>query len=74
MFGKELLFHDSLNRAVVAASATANTGVSVDDELVFTLGDSFNGAVVGAGAALDASVSNLVCHDSSLHKYLHHQR
>ena len=72
MIQKESSFLDGLNGAVVAASATANTGVSIDDVLVFAFGDSLDGAVVGAGAALDASISNLVCHDSSLHMFLYH--
>ena len=63
MIQKESSFLDGLNGAVVAASATANTGVSIDDVLVFAFGDSLDGAVVSASAALDASVSNLVCHD-----------
>ena len=61
-FGK-LLLDDGFDGAVVAASATANAGVGVDDELVLTLGDGLNRAVVGASAALDASISDLVCHD-----------
>ena len=69
---KESSFLDGLNGAVVAASATANTGVSIDDVLVSTLGDSLDGAVVGAGAALNASVSNLVCHDFPSICYLAH--
>ena len=71
-FGK-LLFYDGLNRAVFAALTAANTGVSIDDVLLVTLGDSLDGAVVSASAALDASISNLVCHDISLHMFFEHE-
>ena len=64
---EESAFLDSFGGAVVSASATADTNISIDDELVFTLGNSLDGAVVSASAALDTSVSNVVCHDISLH-------
>ena len=66
----KLLLNDGFDGAVVAASAAANTGVSVDDVHLVALGDSLNGAVVSAGAALNASVSNSVCHDNFLHMFL----
>ena len=60
---EESAFLDSLDGAVVGASATADTNIGIDDVLLIALGDSLNGAVVGAGAALDASVRNDVSHD-----------
>ena len=53
----------------IAAGAAADADISVDDVLLVALRDSFNRAVVGAGAALHASISNLVSHDISSHKY-----
>ena len=61
----ELLFLDSLDRAVVSASAAADADISIDNVLLVALGDSLNGAVVSASAALDASVSTLESHDVS---------
>ena len=49
--------------ALLGAGAAANTDIGFDDVLVFTLGDSLDGAVVSAGTALDASISDIVSHD-----------
>jgi hypothetical protein len=56
-------FFDCFNGAVVGASTAADANVGIDDELVFTLGNSLYGAVVGARATLDASIGNFVSHD-----------
>ena len=60
---EESAFLDSFSGAVVGTSAAADTNISVDDVLVFALGDSLNGAVVSAGTALDASIGDIVSHD-----------
>ena len=60
---EESAFLDSFNRAVVSASAAADANISIDDELVFALGNSLDGAVLSAGAAVDTSVSDLKSHD-----------
>ena len=62
---KELAFLDCFGGAVVAASAAAYAGVSVDDVLVFAFGDSLDGAVVSTCAALNTSISDNVSHDYS---------
>ena len=61
----ELLFHDCLSGAVISAGAAADADIGVDDVLLVALRDSLDGAVVGTLAALNASISNLVSHDSS---------
>ena len=53
--------------ADLLAGAALDALVGIDDVLVLAFGDSLNGAVVGARAALDASVSDIVSHDISLH-------
>ena len=58
----ESAFLDSFDGAAVSTSATANADVSVDDVLVFALGNSLDGAVVSASAALDTSISDIVSH------------
>ena len=60
---KELAFLDCFGGAVIAASAAAYAGVSIDDVLVFAFGNSLDGALVSAGTAADASIGNLVSHD-----------
>jgi hypothetical protein len=60
---EELAFLDSFSGAVVSASTAADTNISIDNVLVFALGDRFDGAVVSASAALDASISDIVSHD-----------
>ena len=64
---EESAFLDCFSGAVVGAGAAADTNISIDDELVLTLGDSLDRAVVGASTALDASIGNIVSHDFSLH-------
>ena len=59
----ESAFLDSFGGALIGAGAAGNADISVDDVLVFALGDSLNGAVVSAGAALDTSISDIVSHD-----------
>ena len=56
-------FLDCFNRAVVGTSAAADTDISIDDVLLVAFGNSLNGAVVGAGAALHASIGDFVSHD-----------
>ena len=60
---EESAFLDSFSGAVVGTGAAADTNISIDDVLVFALGNSLNGAVVSASAALDASISDIVSHD-----------
>ena len=43
-------------------NAAVHAGISVDHVLGIALGDSLNGAVLGAGAAADAGVGNFVSH------------
>jgi hypothetical protein len=60
---KESAFLNCLDRALIGTSAAADANISIDDELVFALGDCLDGALVSAGTALDASISNIVSHD-----------
>ena len=62
---EESLFLDSFDGAVVNAGAAVDTDISVDDKLLFALGNSLNGAILGAGATLDASIGDFVSHDVS---------
>ena len=58
-----LLSLDGFGGAVGSASAAINAGIGVDDVLGIALGNCLNGAVLGASAALDASVSDFVSHE-----------
>ena len=53
---------NGLDRAGGGAGSALNALLGVDDELVLALGDDAQGAGVGAGAALDASVGNGISH------------
>jgi len=55
---KELLLLDSLDGAVLGASAAVDAGVSVDLVMISALGDGLVGANTGAGAAGNAAVGN----------------
>ena len=57
----------STNRALAGTSAALDAGLSVDNELAVTLGDSLNGASSYASAAGYAIIGNLVSHGSNLH-------
>ena len=70
VFSAELSFNRSANRAVLCAVAAADAFVSVDNELIVTLGNARNGASVCACAAADAIVGNLVCHVKYLREIL----
>ena len=59
----ESLFHDRFNRAVVNTGAAVDAGVGIDDVGLVALGNSLNGAVISAAAALDTSIGDFVCHD-----------
>ena len=59
----ESAFLDSFGGALIGAGAAGNADISVDDVLAFALGNSLNGAVIGASTALDASIGNIVSHD-----------
>ena len=58
-----LAFLDSTNGALISASTAGNAQVSIDFVLAVTLSDSFDGALIGTGAASDTSVINDVSHD-----------
>ena len=58
----ESTFLDSFAGALVGAGAAADTDIGIDDVLVLALGDRLNGALVGTGAALHASVSDFESH------------
>ena len=58
----ESTFLDSFAGALVGAGAAADTDIGIDDILVLTLGNRLNGALVGTGAALHASVSDSESH------------
>ena len=60
---KESAFLDCFNGAVIDTSAAVYAQISVDDILVFALGNSFNGAVVNTSTTLDTRVIDDVCHD-----------
>ena len=52
--------------ASICTATAANASVSVDNELVSTLGDAAGGASISASAARNALIRNLVCHCSFL--------
>jgi len=56
-------FFNCFSGALISAGTAADTDIGIDDVLVFALGNSLNGALLGAGAALHTSVSNVECHD-----------
>ena len=58
----KLFLADYFNGAAGSASAAADAGVSVDNVLVVALRNCFNGAVSRAVTALNASISDNVCH------------
>ena len=58
----ELALRNCAYRACASAGTTIYTSVCVDLVLAVTLGDSPNGTILGAGAAGDAVVTDLVCH------------
>ena len=60
---KRLAFLDSFGGALIGAGAAGNADISVDDVLVFALGNSLDRALIGTSAALDTSVSDIVSHD-----------
>ena len=61
-----LAFADSIYGTTVCTCAAIDAAVSVDDVLAVTLGDGGHGAALGASAASDASIGNLVSHGSYL--------
>lgn len=61
IFGGKL-FRDRTDRTGVGTGSAGYAGVGVDNELLITLGDSFNGAAGSTCTALYASIGNLVCH------------
>ena len=54
------------NGADVSASAAVDAQIGIDLVLAVTLGDSVHRAALSASAASDASIGNLVSHDSYL--------
>ena len=56
--------------AYIITDACVSCGSCVDDVLAVAFGNSLNGALIGAGAAGDTSVSDNVCHDIYLQKIL----
>ena len=65
----ELLFNRCANRAVLCTVTAADAFVSVDNELIVTLGNARNGASVCACATVNAIVGNLVCHVKYLREF-----
>ena len=66
LFVFRLLGLGSGHGASVSASTAVDAQISVDLVLGGTLGDRGNGAALGAGAAHDASIGNLVSHNCYL--------
>ena len=65
-FGPKLLSLRSVYRASICARTAVDADISVDLVLAVTLGDSVHGAALSSSAASDASIGNLVSHDSYL--------
>ena len=59
-----LFRHDGFGGAVGSAGAAVHTGVGVNDVLGLALRNRLNGAVLGAGAAADAGIGDLMSHES----------
>jgi len=57
-----LLSDNSICGAVCSAGAAVDADIGIDDVLGIALRDSLDGAVFGAGAAANASISNFVSH------------
>jgi hypothetical protein len=60
---EELAFLDCFGGALVSTCTAGNADISVDDVLVFALGNCLDGALFSTSAALDASISDIVSHD-----------
>ena len=59
----------SSHRTSICTAAAADALVSIDNELIVTLGNARNGASICACAAVDALVGNLVCHVKYLREF-----
>ena len=66
VFVRILLLFDRFDRADGSAGAAINTLIGIDDVLFVALGDDAERAAIGAGAALCASVGDVVGHDKIL--------
>ena len=53
---------DSANRTSGFASTAVDAGISIDNEMLVTLGNSLYGALSGAGTTADARITNNTCH------------
>ena len=66
----KLFSSDSTGGASTLASAAVDAGILADDILGIALRNRTHRAAVGAGAAADAGIANLVSHGKHLHKNL----